>query len=136
MTAPETLATPGRMRNRGGERERERERGRGRTHPDFERIPSTRRVCVCESTNPIIDENSTDRLKERSSLRPCEKMCINISREYWRARRRFHANIRCKTRRTNRRNRTWVMWRSLNFPIGSISKEPAVRRWWTPSLEN
>lgn len=26
MTAPETLATPGRMRNRGGERERERER--------------------------------------------------------------------------------------------------------------
>jgi len=42
---------------------------------------------VCECTNPII-ENNTDRLKDHSSLylyRSCEKICININREYSRA---------------------------------------------------
>lgn len=63
MTAPETLATPGRMRNSG------RERKRGRIHPDSERIPSTpRRTRIRVGTNPIIGENNRDRSRGRSSL--------------------------------------------------------------------
>lgn len=37
----------------------EKGKERGRTHPDSERIPSMRRVCVCEYTNPITDGNNT-----------------------------------------------------------------------------
>lgn len=63
MTAPETLATPGRMRNSSGERKR------GRIHPDSKRIPSTpRRTCIRVGTNPIIGENNRDRSRDRSSL--------------------------------------------------------------------
>lgn len=63
MTAPETLATPGRMRNSGGERKRRR------IHPDSERILSTpRRTRIRVGTNPIIGENNRDRSRGRPLL--------------------------------------------------------------------
>lgn len=104
--------------------EKEKERKRGRTHPDSERIPSTHRMCVCECTNPIIDENNTNQLKDHLPLRPyrlCKKICINASQEYLRAIRRLQHTLEGPWKES-KDSKVGNVEIAPNFPPGSISK--------------